>query len=120
MPNQVFLGEDGFIHNIVQGDQDATAAQYIHDQTVKLASQLSVSNRPIKILSDLTDIGKVDSNARRIASNIIQETEVNKVAIFGGNRLMRHMVNLVIKATGKTDRVRYFDAFDQAISWLKS
>jgi len=120
MPNQVFLGDDGFIHHVIEGDQDAATTQYLRDQTVKLASQLSVLPRPIKILSDLTGIGKADSNARRIASGIIQDIKLDKIAIFGGNRFMKHLVNLVVKATGKEDRVRYFDSKDQAIAWLNS
>jgi len=45
---------------------------------------------------------------------------LDKIAIFGGNRFMKHLVNLVVKATGKEDRVRYFDSKDQAIAWLNS
>ncbi len=119
MANQVFLGDDGFIHNLHVGDQTGKTVSTMVKQLAVLTEQLRANERPVLALIDLTKLGKHDAAARQAAADGIKNLSYDRAAAFSDDQLTRYVVNLVVRAAGRGDRFRYFDTEAEAVAFLK-
>jgi hypothetical protein len=73
------------------------------------------------ILIDMTETGRPSSEARKIHAMNIKNgnTKFKRAAFFGATVMNRVLANFIIKASGRSDKVRYFDTQKEAIEWLK-
>lgn len=120
MTNQVFIDGDGFIRNLHVGDQTKESVSAMIDQLVTAARQLRAKHQPVLALIDLSRLGKHDTGARRIAADGIRTLDYDRAAAFGGSELTRHTVNLIVRASGRGDRFKYFRTEPEALAFLKA
>ncbi len=119
MANKIFLGDDGFIHHVYDGDQTYDNLQKDVDQIVQLLKQKRSEKKPAIVLGDYTNIGKADSSARKAASEALKDGDYDKLALFGTNIFHTMAANLIIIASGKSKKVKVFKKREKATEWLK-
>ncbi|MBI3283103.1 STAS/SEC14 domain-containing protein [Candidatus Curtissbacteria bacterium] len=119
MPNQVFLDQDGFIHNIYQGDQTRESVEAVVNKNNQLVAKLRQQNRPVLVLADLTQLGQSSLGSRQASAEALKNEDFDKVALFGANIFMKHVGNFIITASGQDQRAKMFNTKDEAIGWLK-
>ena len=79
------------------------------------------SNGKPNVLVDLSETVRGTVRARMVTIKSIKTEPLiyGKIALFGANKTNRVMANLVIKASGRHDKVRYFDTENEAEQWLR-
>lgn len=117
--NKVYINEQGFIEIIVFGDQTEATVRAMGEDTYALCEQLHAQNKPALILDNLLSIGSVPSEARATVVELIRSDQYDKLAMVGSDALLRFGANLMLQATGKGSRVKYFDSHEAASRWLQ-
>ena len=117
--NRVYLNSDGIIEIEVIGDQNAASVELMGRQADTLITQLKAVGKPCILLDNLLQVGKVGPEARRSVVEIAKRLDFDRAAMLGQGGLMRFGANLMLRATGKSYNLRYFDDRDEAIKWLK-
>lgn len=120
MSESIYLGEDGCIYSIYEGDQTYESVKAGTDETTLIAKKLRQDNQSVKISIDLTRLGKTHSAARKIGVEFLRLLDFDKIAIFGNSVFNKHLVNFIITASGKSSTVKYFNSKEEAQAWLKS
>jgi hypothetical protein len=119
MANTIFISDAGFIEVKVDGDQTAESVQAMGEDVQKLLAKLKLQKKPRLILDDLTTLGRTNIPARQMVADLAKTLEFDRVAMFGdGSTLMRVGTNLMLRAIGKGDTIRYFDERKAAEQWL--
>jgi hypothetical protein len=117
--NRVFINEHDLIEIVVDGDQTVKSVQAMADKALQLASeQRKVGKRPL-ILDNLLHMGTVPPEARKRVVELAKSMEYDKLAMVGKGTVLRLGTNLMLQATGKGSRVKYFENYDKAVLWLK-
>lgn len=121
MSNQVFLDKSGIINHVYEGRQDGPNITNTIRQTTELITKLQADHpdAPINLLVDLRAIGSQTLAARQVSAHALQNLPYHKIAIFGGNRFLQHVTNLVITASRQQDKVQQFPTKKAALAWLK-
>ena len=120
MSNKVYLGDDGFIHVHPIGDQTYETTKQSVQETAQLIDAIRKQNKPVKILTDLTKMGKQDSGARRGGYEGFMGLDFDKFALLGGGIFLRNVVGLIIKASRLGHKVKVFNRREDVIGWLLS
>lgn len=118
MPNQVHLHTAGHIEHTYTGDQTAETIAGIVQQTTPLTKHLRQSSKPVHILVDITDLGKLTIATRKAAAEALIRLDYDRIAIFGSNTYTKALINLIIHAAGKDRAVTIFTTKAHALGWL--
>lgn len=120
MPNQVTLDPHGFIRHTYKGDQDSVTVGHVITQTMAIIRDLQAKGDPrtINLLVDLSAIDKLPLSARKAGAKALQSLPYQKIAIIGGNPFLRQVVNFVIMAARKQNKVKQLSSEATAIAWL--
>jgi hypothetical protein len=116
--NRVFLDEEGVIHNVYVGDQTYGDVKAVEEETLRIAARVEEGQRPIRVMADLSGMGRTSAGSRRAAKEALQKLPHGRVAIYGGNVFMKHLANFIIVASGKGETTRVLDTEGEAIRWL--
>lgn len=116
MKNEVFLDEDKIIHVVSIGDQSAEEMIEVRKAVLELGKEVPGK---IKVLNDLTQMGKSLPGSRTEAVKYIKLEEVSKVALFGASAFNRIIASFIIRASGMGKKVKYFKTETDALKWLK-
>jgi len=120
MANKVFVNKDGLIEQIYSGRQTFETITKTAAETMLLADRLRASGKKPNFLVNFKNITKVTADALLAASDALNAGLDTKVAIYGGNKYLNDLANLVISAMGKETSVLLFDTKKDASIWLKS
>ncbi len=118
--NKVFLHKDGYIEIQVRGDQTVASVQTMGEASRLLGVSRRAEGRPALVLDNLLEIGAVPVEARQPVMELVKSTDYDKLAMLGSGGMLKLGANLILHATGRGSRVRYFDDRAKAIIWLKS
>src|SRR5690349_7235992 len=99
MANQAYLGDDGILYSVYDGQLDGPTVRTIIDQTWPIIEQLIEAKKPVLALADLTGITGVDLSARKYAGKALTQWPFDKVALWGGSLYLRKIASLVAVAT---------------------
>lgn len=116
--NKVFLNTNGLVEIIVSGDQTVESVHAMGEQAYDLCTTLRAQQKPALILDNLLAIGDVPPEARSVVVELIRSDKFDKLAMVGSDTLLRFGANLMLQATGKGSRVKYFDSYEAASDWL--
>lgn len=119
MANKVFINNDGVIECQVIGDQTLQSVTAMGEEIGSLAARLDAERRPLLVLDDISHIGSVPPDARKKVIQFVKTVKYNRLAMFGGNGLIRVGANLILRASGKSKKLKYFTNRSQAIVWLR-
>jgi UDP-N-acetylmuramyl pentapeptide synthase len=116
--NKVFINEQGIIEICVVGDQTVDSVQAMGDRSLTLGRDQKMAGKPVLILDNLLEMGDVPAEARKLVVNLIKSTEYDRFAMLGADSLLRFGANLILQATGKGKRVKYFEDREACLAWL--
>jgi UDP-N-acetylmuramyl pentapeptide synthase len=116
--NQVIINEQGIIEIFVVGDQTVESVQVMGNQTMQLAREQQAAGNRALILDNLLQLGTVPAEARKLVVDLIKSNEYDKLAMLGADTILRFGANLILQATGKGSRVKYFEDRAACIDWL--
>ena len=114
---KIWLDDDGIIRCILKGIHEKKDAEAILKKIITLLKEKGKA----RVLIDLRKTERSTSGARRVyVYNIMAKPKVfEKFAFFGKSVKNRVMANFIMTATGKEDKVRYFESEEDALRWLK-
>jgi UDP-N-acetylmuramyl pentapeptide synthase len=118
--NRVFINDQGIIEIMVIGDQTVESVQAMGDKTFELAQAQRTAGTPILILDNLLEMGSVPAAARKVVVDLVKSNEYDRLAMLGKEAILRFGANLILQATGKGARVKYFEDRAACDSWLLS
>lgn len=116
MKSKVFVGDDGIIRVISVGDQ--TPQEMIEVRKAVLELGREIPGR-IRVLNDLSKMGKSLPGSRTEAAKSIKLEEIGKVASFGASTMNRVIASFITRASGMGNKVKYFETEEDALRWLK-
>lgn len=120
MGNKIYLGNDGLIHGVYSGDQTYETIAQGTKQFTRLIEKVRSEGKPALILVDLANVGRQDSKARKAGVDGFLSMKYDKIAMFGGSPFLRNVANLIVKAIGRTEGVKFFRGQEEAVGWLRS
>lgn len=118
--NKVFINEDDIIVAIVHGDQDAHSINMMFDSSIELCDKLRAEGKPIIVLDDLLLMGAVPPEGRRAVVEHLKNMSYDRFAFLSKDKVTRVGANLILQATGKASKIKFFDDADEANTWLTS
>lgn len=116
--NVVFLDKNGLINNQYVGAQTYSSVKMVADNTVQIAHRLKERKLSVNILVNLERITNTNAASRRAASEALRLLIYDKIALFGGSKFLKYVARLIIMASGKSAKIRYFDTKQGAEKWL--
>ena len=119
MGNRVFLNKKGFIEQVYIGNQNFGSVMDAASELMLLCDKLPANRRKVRILVSVKKIGRISADALLAGAEGLNLMPDAKVAIFGGNKLVNDLVNLVTAAVGREKSVLVFDTKKEALGWLK-
>jgi hypothetical protein len=117
--NSVFVNKQDLVEIIVRGNQTVASVQYMGDEALRLCLKQREMGKRALILDNLLQMRTVPTAARQRVVDLVKSSDYDKLAMVGNNPVVRLGSNLMLRATGKGKRVRYFEDYDEAIVWLK-
>lgn len=120
MSNRVYLNKDDIIEIEVIGDQTVSSVELMGRQIDALITQMKAIGKPCLLLDNLLQIGRADPEVRRVVVELAKNLDYDRAAMVGQGGLMRFGTNLMLRATGKAYKLRYFDNREEAVLWLLS
>jgi len=114
--NKTYLLPGNIFYVISEGKQTeemAIAHRLVCHQMSKLVSG------KVNYLIDLNNCGKNEPGARLIWSQISDEENTNKVALFGMHPVARVLASFVMGITNRNNQ-RFFKTKEEAVNWLVS
>lgn len=118
MTDKVFITQQNIIEIIVEGDQTVESVRQLGNAASLLGDQMRDAGRPVIILDNLSQIGKVPPEARQLVVDFIKHVEYDRLAMVGSNPLVRFGANLMFQASGKRNRLKFFESRHAAVEWL--
>lgn len=117
--NKVVLNDDGIIEIQVVGGQDLASVTAMGEKVKHLAASQRMAQQPVLVLDDILAMGDVPPDARKLVVELGKTTDYDRLAMLGRGGILRIGANLMLSATGKGEKVKYFDNREQAVAWLK-
>lgn len=118
MSNRVYINSDNIIEIEVIGDQTVASVELMGRQIDRLITQMKAVGKPCLLLDNLLQIGRVKPDARRMVVELAKRLDYDRAAMLGQGGMMRFGANLMLRATGKAYKLRYFDSREDAVKWL--
>ncbi len=116
--NRIFLRDDDIIEIHVVGDQNGASVELMGREISVLLTKLRAQQKPCLVLDDLLEIGDVDQGGRHKVVELGKRLDFDKAAMVGKGALLRMGANLMLHATGRGDRVKFFENRGDALAWL--
>jgi hypothetical protein len=118
--NSVKLDGLGIIVIDVVGDQTVESVEHMGHEINALITEQRKIGKSSLILDNLLQIGVVGPDARKKVVALAKELDFDRAVMVGKGGLMRFGTNLMLRATGRSHNVRYYDNEQEARSWLKA
>jgi hypothetical protein len=114
----VYLDEDGIINLTPTGDMARDVAVIIGSKYDKLALRMRNEGRPVLVFADLSRLGKVNSEARKVAGSF--DAKFDAYVIYGARPLMKMLLQLAAHVNKGLSRLKVYDDKEAGLAYLKS
>lgn len=118
MQNSVYLDQDGIIVIDTHGDQDEESVEQMGHDVENLITEQRKLGRPALIIDNLMDLGNVGPDARKLVVQLAGRLDYDRAVMIGKGGLMRFGTNLMLRATGKSYKIRFMENETEARKWL--
>jgi hypothetical protein len=115
--NKNFI-EGELIHNIYIGNQTGATLMQTHLELDHLTARIRHKGKPVLILVDLSELGKVTLEARKVGLILMRDLDFDKAALFGNYYLLQGLVEAISLAAGRKFKVKLFTTKTEAKAWL--
>jgi hypothetical protein len=117
--NRVFLTENGILEIVTVGPQNAASVEHMGRELEALITSQRAVGKPALVLDNLLELGPVDTEGRKLVVELGKRLDYDRLAMLGKGGMMRLGTNLMLRAIGKSYKLRYFDDRGKAVAWLK-
>ena len=118
MAERVFTNRHQIIEIIYDGDHDVGDSNRVVEQLIGEVAKLKSRGQPVKLLMDLTNLGKTDRRARQNVIKMARTLDFQRVGVFGANTFNQILAKFIILVSGKTARIKIFPSRNLALGWL--
>lgn len=118
MQNKIELLDNGIIYIQKIGPQSSEATAELFQKMEELAAGLRRQKRPVLVLTNSELEGKMDMDARKLASTYGAKLDFDRSAAFGHSDYLRTVRHLMITATGMHAKIANFASRSEAEEWL--
>lgn len=119
MSNILHIREGGIIYKAYVGDQDAYSIRKLWKDLAGLVSQMKQQAHPVLVLVDLSKLGKATLSARKTELELIKNVDFDRAAVFGVSLFNRNLAKVLVTASGRGYKIKFFNGEKEAIEWLK-
>lgn len=118
--NKVFLDKEGVIHTIYHGQQTGEDMQRTFERIMKIMKLLIESDKPVRLLIDMRDMGPYDLSARLVEMHARTVLPYWKLAFVTSSEhpYQEQISRKLTLMSGRRKEIRYFIREDDAIGWL--
>jgi UDP-N-acetylmuramyl pentapeptide synthase len=117
--NKVFVNDHDVVEIQVIGDQTLKSIRAMATAADELSEKGRKAGKRTLLLDNLTEIGQVSPEGRRLVVELAKTLKYDKLAMYGNSIVLRLAANLMLQAIGKRKKLKFFDDFDKAVEWLK-
>jgi hypothetical protein len=64
-------------------------------------------------------MGHVPPEARKLVVDLVRSSSYDRLAMLGTGGVLKFGANLMLQATGKGSRVKYFEDYEECVAWLR-
>lgn len=108
--------DNGILQVVISGDfTEEELITYMHDISEIMADL--PEDEKIQTFIDTTELGRVNPNLRRSVGDFLDDQRFGKTAVLGSNRVVKVMIDFVLKASGR-QHMKYFTDRNEAETWL--
>lgn len=100
------------------GNIDSSYVQDGYRRTKKIVEKRRKSNKPVKLLGDMSKVKKETSGARIQGVKLLR-LDFDAVAIVGVSNQLRAAIIYVLRSAGVTDKSKFFKTKKEAVEWLR-
>ncbi len=112
---KIFVDKDGIINFVDQTRNTVEDALVAKEKILELAKKMP---KPRRLLTDLTGIETPSAKIRKIVAEMMKEARIDKIALVGGDFIMKTVANFMMSASGIKNS-KFFKTKKEAIEWLK-
>lgn len=118
MQNKVYVDSDNIITIEVVGDQTTESVTQMGRHVEGLITEQRKLGKPSLILDNLLGAGTVGAEARQQVVDLAKRLDYDRAAMVGKGGIMKFGTNLMLRATGRSYRAKYFENEAEARRWL--
>lgn len=118
MRNKVFINDKQIVECHVMGDQSLESITMMGEEVQFFLKKLKSQHRPLLILDDITKLGDVPPEGRKAVIQQVKTLKYDRLVMLGNNGLIRIGANLILRASGRSGKVRYFTNRAESVAWL--
>lgn len=118
--NKVFLDKEGVIHTTYHGQQTGETLQRTFERIMKIMKLLIESDKPVRLIIDIRDMGQYDLSARLVEMHARTVLPYWKLAFVTSSEhpYQEQISRKLTLMSGRRKEIRYFIREDDAIGWL--
>src|SRR5688572_19665263 len=120
MKHRVFLGKEGFIETIYDGDISLGDSEKMFEKRYELSYGLQDQGKPVNLLVDVRNIGKVDP--KEISAFVglsLKSLNFRRLAVFGAKKEIAALAKVLLTLAGKVKQLGIFKTREEAVAWLQ-
>lgn len=118
MQNKVYLDDAGIINIEVTGGQTSETVAQMGKRINGLITEQRAVGKPSLVLDNLLAMGAVGPEARQAVVDLAKRLDYDRAAMVGKGGIMKFGANLMLRATGRSYRIKYFESIEEARRWL--
>ena len=116
--NSVKLLTSGIIQVKKVGDQTEDSMRRLWNDVEALSKQVRGQGQRVLILSDATEEGLMDYDARNVSAIIGAQLDYDKSASYGASKRLHAVRDMMVRAEKLDEKVANFETREEAIAWL--
>lgn len=117
--NTIALNEADYYETMTMvGDQTYQTIGHLIGQSVQYHDRLRKLDKPIRVLIDVTKMGKLNLGAIESATIGLHDLPYDRLAVFGLSSKNDKIVQWLVRKTANPNKVKLFESHDEALEWL--
>lgn len=117
MQNKVYIKDD-IVNSEFIGDQTKTSVLMSAEAAAQLLDEQAARGKTMKAYLDMSALGKVPAEARAAGHEAMKTVRDAKTAVVGAPMVVRYIIQFIVKASGKSAQLKFFDDSKSAHTWL--
>ena len=113
--------EKNIIHFLIADEVNPGDAKYLKDKGVSHIDTILAEypQKKVLVIIDIQKASIFSSQARKSWAEFLQNTNIHRTAIFGGNVIVKTIASFIIGAS-QMKNVQYFRTKQDALHWLRN
>lgn len=116
--NHVFINEQDIVECSTHGDQTDETVKLMGIEISALLEELRAQGKPRLLLDNIVDIGDVTKEGRHEVVLLAKTLDYDRAAMLGQKNIIQFGANLIIRASGRGQHLKFFSDREEAIAWL--